>query len=483
MTFVQLHDDSFVRLYGGFALLANQRTKVNHIFNERERALLGALSREPTPVTQILATLEAALPGETRLELRRMLTRLIQILDAEGYVVTGPDPRALKVEARSKALYRRSVRRPLRAPIGVPLDAALHCARHFFAHPTVFAMQMDLTSACNLRCGHCYLPPGRPTSYLDRELAFDVLDQLPELGTLSLTLTGGEPTLHPHFDEILERARRNDLTITIQTNATTITPERVASLVAANVNSVGISVYSMVAEDHDAVTRSPGSLERTLTAIEMLRAERIGIYLSTHVMRQNRRSYRSVLQWGVENRIKVVADLLMLARTDFSTDNLDCRLCSAQTADVIGEMLESSDEYGKGADRGTKVDPTLFATHPVCGVGTDSICLAADGSYYPCAGFLGFEVGDARRQRLAAVWNDSTRLKELRKVRWSDFPGCSGCEAFQYCSMCLARNFNENDGDMFRPVAQNCQVSHINRRVVEEHWRRADEGARRPCES
>lgn len=472
MTFVQLHRDSFIRFYGDFALLVNQRTKVDHVFNDRERVYLRPISRTPRSIDEMLLLLEAALPATSRVEIRRNLTRLVQILDAEGYVLLGENPETLVAE--SKEIYHRPIRSPRSSPIGVPLDPGLHCARYFYSHPTVFAMQMDLTSACNLRCVHCFYPPGRKPKLLPRELAFDILDQLSELGTLSLTLSGGEPLLHPNFCEILEKAAKNDFTITIQTNATTITNEHVSAMVDANVNSVGISVYSLVSEDHDSVTQNLGSLDKTMSAIEMMREAGIIIYVSTHVMQQNRRSYQSVLKWGIDNRVKVVTDLLMLARADFSTDNLACRLSMADTEEVLAEMLCYSDEYGKGADGRTRIDPTSFASQPICGVGTDSISLSAEGHYYPCAGFIGFKLGDARQQRLADVWQNSAELQRLRAVRWSDFSGCTSCEAFKFCSMCLARNFNENSGNAFLPVKQNCQVSHLNRRMVEKCCRSTD---------
>lgn len=468
MTLVKLHDDSFIRFYRGFAFLVNQRTKVSHLFNEREQVYLRPISRYPHSVDDQLRSLESALPSIPRAELRRNFIKLVNILDSERFIVTGKSVGELAT--KSADLYSHPVYPVSKKTIGIPMDAGRFCSSYFHYNPTIFAMQMDLTSACNERCMHCYYPPGQESATLETELALDVLDQLPEQGTLSITFSGGEPFLHSRIGEILMRARRNDLTITIQTNATLLNAETVAMLREVNVNTVQISMYSMVEQDHDAVTLVPGSQKKTMAAIELLMAAGVPIYLSTHIMKPNRNSYKTVLQWGIEHRVKVVTDFIMLARTDFSTENLANRLTIEENEAVIREMLAYGKEFEKGADGRPQIDPQQFADRPICGVATDSISLSSWGEYYPCSGFIGYTVGNARTESLADVWHSSPKLQHLREIRWSHFPRCLSCDAFQYCSMCLARNFNENNGNLYQPVQQNCDVSFLNRRMIEEYW-------------
>jgi len=60
-----------------------------------------------------------------------------------------------------------------------------------------------LTNQCNLRCPFCYQKKERQNSILSKAEWFSILDQLPEYARV--TLTGGEPLLHPDFQEIFSK--------------------------------------------------------------------------------------------------------------------------------------------------------------------------------------------------------------------------------------------------------------------------------------
>ena len=115
-------------------------------------------------------------------------------------------------------------------------------------------------------------------------------------------------------------------------------------------------------------------------------------------------------------------------------------------------------------------DVEKFKKMPVCGVGVDNICLTANGDYYPCAGWQGMVVGNAYKQSLKDIWENSEQLKLLRNISNGSFPECVICEARDYCAMCLVRNFNENNGDMFKITKHFCDVAFLNKRMVEDYY-------------
>ncbi len=63
------------------------------------------------------------------------------------------------------------------------------------------ALGLSLTSKCNLECKYCYL--GDRAEYSLKKA--DVLNELNNSDEETLYLTGGEPTLHPNFNEILNK--------------------------------------------------------------------------------------------------------------------------------------------------------------------------------------------------------------------------------------------------------------------------------------
>ena len=60
----------------------------------------------------------------------------------------------------------------------------------------------------------------------------------------------------------------------------------------------------------------------------------------------------------------------------------------------------------------------------------------------------------------------------MRIITHGDFPQCLECEARNYCSMCIQRNFNENNGDMFKINKHFCEVAFLTKKLHEEYKER-----------
>ena len=70
------------------------------------------------------------------------------------------------------------------------------------------------------------------------------------------------------------------------------------------------------------------------------------------------------------------------------------------------------------------------------------------------------------------IWNESEAFSKLRNITHGDFPQCLKCEARNYCSMCIQRNFNENNGDMFKISKHFCEVAFLTKRLHKEYKER-----------
>ena len=94
---------------------------------------------------------------------------------------------------------------------------------------------------CNLDCGYCneYDKTSDPVplgTMLGR------IDRLADLGTTIITLSGGEPTLHPDLDAIIARIRERGAIATLITNGLLLTPERIERLNRAGLDYLQISI-------------------------------------------------------------------------------------------------------------------------------------------------------------------------------------------------------------------------------------------------
>jgi MoaA/NifB/PqqE/SkfB family radical SAM enzyme len=116
---------------------------------------------------------------------------------------------------------------------------------------------------------------------LSKEEHFRVLDQLVEMGTFWLLYSGGEIFARKDFLEIYTYAKHNGFLITLFTNGILIN-ERIADhLLEWPPFSIEITLYGRTKATYEALTGIPGSYERCLHGIELLRARGLPLKLKT----------------------------------------------------------------------------------------------------------------------------------------------------------------------------------------------------------
>lgn len=101
---------------------------------------------------------------------------------------------------------------------------------------------------CNLDCTYCNeydkTSPPVPTEEMLRRI-----DHLGRLGTTIITLSGGEPTLHPDLDAIIRRIRERGAIATLITNGLLLTPEYIDRLNRAGLDYLQISIDNVMPDE------------------------------------------------------------------------------------------------------------------------------------------------------------------------------------------------------------------------------------------
>ena len=94
---------------------------------------------------------------------------------------------------------------------------------------------------CNLACEYCneYDDFSKP---VPTDVMFQRVDKLGALGTSVVTISGGEPLLHPDLDQIIRRIRHNGIVAGMITNGYLLMPERIQRLNDAGLEWLQISI-------------------------------------------------------------------------------------------------------------------------------------------------------------------------------------------------------------------------------------------------
>ena len=341
----------------------------------------------------------------------------------------------------------------------VDLDEGESPLADFYSrHGLPSELHIDLTDGCNERCVHCYLPKGG-AHFIDVDVARKVLKEFRDAQGLTVFISGGECMLHKEFASILRYAKSLDLNIIVLSNLTLCDAEMVELLKEIDPQFVNVSLYAVNETVHDSITQVQGSSRKTKDAIDALQAAGVHVRIATPFMRENRSCVDELRVYAAEHRVHLIADCEIFGEIDHSCANQSHALSMTELAELVAQ---NKDIFARG-----RYKPDECASDAkVCDIGDFRLNLDAEGKYYPCDGFHGVIIGDAKKDSLWDVWTGEP-LNRLRRLKNRDFGVCATCCDRAWCKVCPMRNFNET-GNMLAHAAWRCEAAKLYRRIYEE---------------
>ena len=318
---------------------------------------------------------------------------------------------------------------------------------------TPLGVHLDVTYRCNERCIHCYLGHDDYGEMSTAEIK-DVLDQLAEAGVFFLTFSGGEVQMRMDFFRIVEYARSLRFAVRIKTTASMIREKEADRLCELGVGSVQVSIYSHRPEVHDAITKLPGSLKRSLAGMRLLRERGMKIIIANVLMRQNLQDYPGVVALAKEMGAVYTIDPTITPMMDGDRSILSLGIGPADLRQVFRtpELIGNVEEFCAPPPAvGEDVLDGLpcSASHTFC-------YISPYGDVYPCVQFP-LPTGNLRQQRFMDIWKYSPQMNDVRSIRGRDLPTCSSCAHLGTCTRCPGLAYQE--GNMRGPSPQDCEKS------------------------
>ena len=320
------------------------------------------------------------------------------------------------------------------------------------------SIHIEVANACNERCVHCYIPNECKDSMMEPALFYRIIEEGRKMNIIHVTLSGGEPLIHKDILSFLKRCRELDLSVNVLSNLTLLTDNIIFEMKKNPLLSVQVSIYSMNAAVHDSITKINGSFEKTLSGVLRLCEEGVPVQISCPIIKQNKDTYLDVLHWGWEHNIAVATEPMIFAAYDHSGCNLENRLTLEEISNVLNVQMQEG--YAESIHKMAQSKENMRKDDPICSICRYSFCVTANGKVFPCAGWQSNVIGDLNYQTIKEVWETSKKIKNLRKIKWSQFPKCVSCKDRGYCTVCMMWNSNENpDGNPFKINDYRCQVA------------------------
>ncbi len=313
-------------------------------------------------------------------------------------------------------------------------------------HPRLTYLFLELTDRCNLSCIHCGSKCDfAHSTYLDTALICKTLDEVAEdfsPQSVMICVTGGEPLLHPDFEEITAHIRKLGFPWGMTSNGSLIS-EAVAIILKNNgMGTITLSLDGLE-ESHDAFRRSKGNFKRTLGAVCILQKYGFKVQITTVVHQKNIHELEEmyclmadmgIASWRVINmepigRANNYSDLLL------SYEQLKQLLDFIRDKRFFGKYPDLDVTYGCSHYLTLEYEHELRDNYFLCGSGIYVASILCNGDIYSC---LDIErrseliQGNISNDRFSDVWFH--RFKEFRADRSRLCEECNNCKERKFCA-------------------------------------------------
>lgn len=210
-----------------------------------------------------------------------------------------------------------------------------------------FLAQLNVTNACNQRCGMCNLwHDGQTMPFSDVKKTIDVIA---EMGACLLTITGGEPVLHPHLREIIKYASGKEFVLNINTNGS-LPLKYYSGLPLHLLDIATISFHSLRSDVLEKITGRGGLLKNVLNTVDYFRNNtHAHIVLKFVMSRMNIDEIDDVMSFADDRGISVEFDPVMVGSLNrpVATDDENLKASSEKLALAMERIRDAKMRRGR----------------------------------------------------------------------------------------------------------------------------------------
>ena len=328
---------------------------------------------------------------------------------------------------------------------------------------------IEVTHRCPLTCSHCYNNlPMSDTEAKHGELGMDeyrrIIDEIVDAGCLWLLFTGGEIFARADFLDIYTYAKQKGLLITLFTNGTMVTPKIADYLTEWQPFRIEITLYGRTRETYERLTGIPGSYDRCLRGIHLLKERGLPLVLKTVAVSVNQHEIWEMKRFVEEDlELEFKFDAMMSPRIDCSQSPLSVRLAPEQIVSLdlgdprrVSEWQTFARQYIRPGQ--TKTNDELYT----CGGGVNSFAIDPAGRMSICV-LSHCDTYDLRSGSFLQGWKDFLLTVRLKKATRQT--KCASCQIQAMCGMCPA-NGELEAGDPESPVDFLCHVAHLRAHAI-----------------
>lgn len=334
----------------------------------------------------------------------------------------------------------------------------------------MFLKEIDLyiTEKCNLSCPFCSI---KAESSSSKELDLDTIkyfvDYCKEKGATDIHITGGEPTLHKKYKEIIKYIIEKGIDVRLITNGLLLTEQDFTELKEIGLRKLMFSLDG-AKSFHESV-RGKGTFEKTLSAVRTAIFMGFNVRVNAVAWEQNTDSILELLclldDVGVDvfsvflgspvGRAKQLTDLTVINAKSWMSFIQDLRHVYCEKRMRIKVVLEQ----GYIRDKKHAEHVNLRSCSSIIN-NTDYLSVRADGNVFPCVFFSNdfHSIGNIYNRNSFDFYENLKNSKTYNSVAVLPVE-CSSCDNVEYCQG-GCRGFNYSPTEIGRDL-RCCQDEYI----------------------
>jgi radical SAM protein with 4Fe4S-binding SPASM domain len=301
------------------------------------------------------------------------------------------------------------------------------------------SISIELTDRCNLLCKHCSTEASPDKNTF---ISYDSFERLlysgKELGADCLSLSGGEPLLHPEIEKMVKKASDLNYNINIYTsgvmkNNNVISEKRLLFL-KKNVDTLIFSVFSDENNLHDYITGIKGSFNTTINSIEATLEHNINTEIHTVPMSVNYKKIPQIIELANNLGINQVS-LLRLVPQGRCTENKNLIMDNLEVEE-LKSMVKRLENNKKDIiiRKGAPYKCLFIEEADNCSAAEDKILISPNGDVHPCEAFKSDQaVSNINQHDLYYIWQNDKRLNQLRELNKYQISNCNNCSQLEDC--------------------------------------------------
>ena len=306
---------------------------------------------------------------------------------------------------------------------------------------------LELTPLCNMNCEMCYVRLDHREMQRQGRLRtakewLEVGNQMQQSGTLFVLLTGGEPLLHPDFQEIYLGLRNLGMILTINTNGTLLDEKWADFFALYPPRRINITLYGKDAEAYQSLCHYKEGYNKAICAVQLLVNRGVDVKINVSAARANADDIDKIIaleeQLGVP--VRVDAYMMPAVRERNKPYDMQSRLTPTEAARVQFASLRQEmgphlfEQYViQALNRVEEFVPSDKPRKMTCYAGNSSFTINWQGNLRPCV-VMSSPTANVFEHGFLSAWK--AVHSESQKIRLN--LKCSQCSLGSLCRTCAA---------------------------------------------